>query len=102
MSLKEKITSDEKTLNQLAGITGIGWTTSILGFVSTIIGYGSALVANPYSLLYLGSAFFVATVGLDRLRKNRTETMDSDAECKQPAKQTHGQTPKATQEETAE
>ena len=73
MSLKRSIVSEEKLLDQLAGLTGIGWTTAILGFVSTVIGYGSNLVANPYSLLYLGSALFVATVGLDRLRQRRTD-----------------------------
>jgi hypothetical protein len=65
--------SDEKILDQLAGLTGLGWTTASLGFVSTLIGYGSNLIANPHSLLYLGSALFVATLGLDRLRQAQTD-----------------------------
>ncbi|WP_431358717.1 hypothetical protein [Halovenus amylolytica] len=64
-------------LNQLAGITGLGWTTSMLGFLSTVVGYGngivSRLVTEPQSLLYLGGVFFLATLGLDRLVNRTTE-----------------------------
>lgn len=64
-------------LNQLAGLTGLGWTTSILGFLSTVVGYGngivSRLVTEPQSLLYLGGVFFLATLGLDRLVNRQTE-----------------------------
>lgn len=59
------------TLDQLAGFTGVGWTTSILGFLSTLMGYGNSLfsrfVADSRSLLYVGVVFFLATLGLDRL-----------------------------------
>jgi len=68
MSLKTKLTVSENGLDQIAGLTGIGWTTSLLGYLSTTIGYGSALVTNPQSLLYLGGVLFVATLGLDRLK----------------------------------
>lgn len=72
MSKFEFLIQDRDALNQLAGITGIGWTASILGYLATMIGYGSALlsrlVVDPQSLLYLGGALFVATFGLDRLR----------------------------------
>lgn len=58
-------------LDQLAGFTGVGWTTSILGFLSTLMGYGNSLisrfVADSRSLLYVGVVFFLATLGLDRL-----------------------------------
>jgi hypothetical protein len=65
--------ADEDTLDQVAGITGFGWTASLIGYVTTAIGYGSTLVSNPQSLLYLGGALFVATLGLDRLRKIRAD-----------------------------
>lgn len=72
MSLKEKPPLDKDALNQLAGLTGLGWTASVLGYLTTIIGYGNSVVtrvvADPQSLLYLGGALFVATLGLDRLR----------------------------------
>lgn len=60
-----------ETFDQLAGVTGIGWTTSLLGFLSSVIGYGNGivgrLVTEPSSLLYLGGLFFLTTLGLDRL-----------------------------------
>ncbi|EMA66397.1 hypothetical protein [Halorubrum kocurii] len=64
--------SDTDLLNQLTGLTGLGWTTSVLGYLSTVIGYGngviSRLVAEPQSLLYVGGSFFLLTLGLDRLQ----------------------------------
>jgi hypothetical protein len=64
--------TDEDLLNQLTGLTGLGWTTSVLGYLSTVIGYGngliSRLVAEPQSLLYVGGSFFLLTLGLDRLQ----------------------------------
>lgn len=72
MSMLNRLTQDRDALNQLAGITGLGWTTSILGYLVAVLGYGSTilsrLVVDPRSLLYLGGALFVATLGLDRLR----------------------------------
>lgn len=69
--------SDKDILNQLAGLTGLGWTVSFLGFLSTVVGYGNMFVArlatSPQSLLYLGTVFFVATLGLDRLTERLTE-----------------------------
>jgi len=63
---------DKDLLNQLTGLTGLGWTTSVLGYLSSVIGYGngliSRLVAEPQSLLYVGGSFFVLTLGLDRLQ----------------------------------
>ncbi|WP_135302271.1 hypothetical protein [Haloarcula amylovorans] len=62
---------DEDTLDQLAGFTGVGWTTSLFGFLTSAIGYGNSVVtrvaADPVSLLYVGVVFFLATLGLDRL-----------------------------------
>ncbi|WP_123620400.1 hypothetical protein [Halorubrum sp. CSM-61] len=64
--------ADEDLLNQLTGLTGMGWTASVLGYLSTVIGYGnsliSRLVAEPQSLLYVGGSFFLLTLGLDRLQ----------------------------------
>jgi hypothetical protein len=68
MSLKGKLPANEDTLDQVAGVTGVGWTASLLGYLSTMVGYGNSLVTNPQSLLYLGGVLFVATLGLDRLR----------------------------------
>ena len=68
MSLKERIVPDEDRLDQLAGLTGVGWTTSALGYLGAAVGYGGSLVGRPSSLLYLGGALFLATLGLDRLR----------------------------------
>jgi len=71
---------NRESLNGIAGITGVGWTTSMLGFLSAMLGYGNGLitrlVADPQSLLYLGVVLFVTTLGLDRLNdalSNRSE-----------------------------
>lgn len=62
---------DGEALEQLAGVAGVGWTASILGYLSLLVGYGnglvSRLVAEPRALLYVGLACFLATLGLDRL-----------------------------------
>jgi len=59
-------------LETLAGLTGLGWTASVLGYLVTLVGYGNSfvtrLVAEPVSLLYLGLVLLVATLGLDRLQ----------------------------------
>lgn len=74
MSLKQKLVSDDDFLHQLGGITGLGWTVSLLGYLSTVIGYGNSLitrlVADPQSLLYLGGVLFVTTFGIDRLQNS--------------------------------
>ena len=80
MSLRERIVPDENRLDQLAGLTGVGWTTSALGYLGTAVGYGGSLVARPSSLLYLGGAFFLATLGLDRLRSRYGSESDDGAE----------------------
>lgn len=69
------VTSDSDGLDQLAGITGLGWTASMLGYLGTAIGIGNSFVArvvDPQSLLYLGALLFAATFGLDRLRDKRS------------------------------
>lgn len=74
MPVKQIFDSEKDLLTQLTGLTGIGWTTSILGYLGTLIGYGNSLVVrlgDPQSLLYLGIGFFVATLGLDRLRNTQ-------------------------------
>ncbi|MFW6003285.1 MAG: hypothetical protein ACOCPT_02575 [Halanaeroarchaeum sp.] len=77
MSPKHQSTAEYDLLDQLAGITGLGWTVSLLGYLGTVIGYGnsivSRLVVDPQTFLYIGGAFFVATFGLDRLRSRITD-----------------------------
>lgn len=72
MPLIQLSVSDKNVIDQLAGITGLGWTTAILSYLGTVFGYGSSLVTRlavePQSLLYLGGALLVATFGLDRLQ----------------------------------
>jgi hypothetical protein len=65
---------DEDTLNQVAGITGLGWTASILGYLSSLIGSSTTLITNSQLLLYLGGVFFVTTLGLDRLKNKLSST----------------------------
>jgi hypothetical protein len=71
MSLTRSV-PDRDLLYQLAGLTGLGWTGAILGYLGTVIGYGNGLVSNPRALLYLGGVLFVATFGLDRLQSARS------------------------------
>lgn len=80
MSLRERIVPNEERLDQLAGLTGVGWTTSLLGYLGAAVGYGSSLVARPSSLLYLGGALFLATLGLDRLRSRHGSGSADEAE----------------------
>jgi len=72
MSLKGMARSDWDVIDQVAGITGFGWTASLLGYLGTAIGYSNSLITNPQTLLYVGSVFFVTTLGLDRLRSRRS------------------------------
>lgn len=62
---------DGDVLDQLAGVAGVGWTASLLGYLGTLVGYGNGLVGrlvtDPQALLYVGVACFLATAGLDRL-----------------------------------
>lgn len=64
-------TFDASALDRLAGYTGLGWTTSFCGFLTMGLGYGPGVLGRSLvdtgALLYLGLAFLVATVGLDRL-----------------------------------
>lgn len=76
MSLKRTLESNEDTLRQVAGLTGFGWTTSLLGYLIVVVGYSNALVTNPQSLLYLGGVLFVMTVGLDQLRERLPDRKD--------------------------
>jgi hypothetical protein len=73
MSLKQTLESNEDALEQVAGLTGFGWTASLLGYLSVLVGYSSAFVTNPQSLLYLGGVLFVTTLGLDQLRERLSE-----------------------------
>lgn len=68
MALKQTLAADYDTLDQVAGLTGFGWTASLLGYLTAVVGYTNALVTHPQSLLYLGGVLFVTTLGLDRLK----------------------------------
>lgn len=62
---------DSETLHQLGGVTGFGWTASLLGYLGTVLGIGSGyltrLATDPHSFLYAGAILFLATFGIDRL-----------------------------------
>ena len=77
MSLKGLSGRNRDAIDNLAGITGFGWTASLLGFLGSVLGYGnwliSRLVTEPQSLLYVGLVCFLATVGLDRLANRLSE-----------------------------
>lgn len=83
MDLRLDALSDEEVLDELAGITGFGWTASVLGALGSLAGYGnslfSTLAMGPLSLLSLGIACFLATLGLDRLRNSVVETDETDS-----------------------
>lgn len=72
MSLKSRFVSDVDVLDQIAGLTGLGWTAALLGYLASAIGSGNSLltrlVVDPQSLLYVGGVLLVTTFGLDRLR----------------------------------
>lgn len=73
---------DDDTLHRLGGVTGIGWTASVLGYASTVVGYGSGyltrLVNDPQSFLYAGGILFLATLGLDRVADSRLREWDEN------------------------
>ncbi|QPV64922.1 hypothetical protein I7X12_10070 [Halosimplex litoreum] len=77
MIRKPTVSLDTDLAEQLAGLAGLGWTTSTLGFLGTVLGYGnsvvSRLVTEPSSLLYVGAVCFLATVGLDRVANGARE-----------------------------
>jgi len=77
MDLKPSWPLDTDSAEQLAGVAGLGWTTSTLGFLGTALGYGnsvvSRLVTEPSSLLYVGVVCFLATLGLDRAANRATD-----------------------------
>lgn len=80
MQLRRPSNLDDDVLEQAAGITGFGWTTSLLGYVVAVMGVGNhvvtRLVMEPQSLLYLGGVLFVTTLGLDRIRRTRSNDED--------------------------
>mgnify|MGYP000580871393 CR=1 FL=1 len=72
MRLSPRTLADEELLHELAGITGVGWTASSLGFIGSLLWYGDGIGAShslaTRALLYLAIASFLATLGLDALR----------------------------------
>jgi large-conductance mechanosensitive channel len=85
---------DADSLDQLGGVTGVGWTVSVLGYLTTVIGYGNALVSrlisDPQSFLYVGSVLFVATLGLNRLQRSATEGERAATERSESAAEEEG------------
>lgn len=73
MFQKEKLLPDADAVYQLAGLTGVGWTASILAYACTVLGYWNWLpvprIGEPELLLYLAGSLFLATVGLDYFRQ---------------------------------
>lgn len=72
MDLTKRIPSLEgETIDQMAGIAGVGWTTSLLAFLTTVIGYSNSVISRFMSdsriFLYAGVVFFLMTLGLDRV-----------------------------------
>mgnify|MGYP000141509269 CR=1 FL=1 len=84
MGLPSIFPPDTDLVEQLAGVTGLGWTTSTLGFLGTVLGYGnglvSRLVTEPRSFLYVGAVCFLATLGLDRVAKSAGTDGDEPVE----------------------
>lgn len=81
----DRLALDTDSLDRLAAFTGLGWTSSLCGFVLMGLGYDPGLlerfVPDTGVLLYLGAGFFVATLGLDHLaRRMADDGPDSDAE----------------------
>jgi hypothetical protein len=82
MNENETTSTEQGRMYQMAGVTGLGWTVSILAYLSTLLGYGNVVVArlvgSPRALLYLGGGLLVATLGLDRLHGMATGDDDGD------------------------
>jgi len=80
MIRKPTVSLDTDLTDQLAGLAGLGWTTSTLGFLGTVLGYGNSvvgrLVTDPSSLLYVGAVCFLATLGLDRVANRASDASD--------------------------
>jgi len=79
MSLKPELPTGEQVIDQIAGITGFGWSASLLGYLSAAVGKGVPLVTSPQSLLYLGGVCFVTTLGLDRLKRADSEESERES-----------------------
>ena len=81
--IQDEATAEETgRLYRMAGVTGLGWTVSLLAYLSTLLGYGNAVVArlvgSPRALLYLGGGLLVATLGLDRLQSRGADDEADD------------------------
>lgn len=84
MNQDETTPTERGRLYQLAGVTGLGWTVSVLAYLTTLLGHGNAIVArlvgSPRALLYLGGGLLVATLGLDRLQNRGDDDSDGRLE----------------------
>ena len=65
----DELSADE--MDRLAGLTGLGWTGSLLLYLAAVIGTGNGVVTGlipaPRALLYVGAVLFTLTAGLDHL-----------------------------------
>jgi hypothetical protein len=64
--------------DQLAGLTGFGWTTALVGSLPVLVSAGHStgtrIVDDPVSHLSLGGVLFVASLGLDRVDRSDAES----------------------------
>ncbi|MFC7021408.1 MULTISPECIES: hypothetical protein [Haloarcula] len=71
---------DTDSLDQLAAFTGLGWTTSLCGFLALSLGYGPGVfhraLVDSRLLLYVSAGCFLATLGLDRLARRLADRAD--------------------------
>jgi hypothetical protein len=77
-SSEPSATSTEDALDQLDGITGLGWTAALIGYLVSLIDLGGSVltevVPDTASLLSLGGVLFAPTLGLDRLNRSAAES----------------------------
>jgi hypothetical protein len=64
--------ASDDALYRLAGLTGIGWITSLLASLGRSVGVGdhylAGLAVHPHLLLYAGVVLFAVTIAIERLR----------------------------------
>ncbi len=63
---------DSETLHRLGGVTGIGWTTPVLGYVSVFVGYG---VGISQSWLPIHSRLCTLAVSYSPQRSDSTSSL---------------------------
>jgi len=89
MSRTQLSVTDTDALDRLAVFTGLGWTTSMLGYLTTAVGHATlpGPVADPRLLLSVGVVLLMATLGLDRLQ-NRLSGGETDRRTRRSGRST--------------